>query len=49
MCMELEKHKDSKKKFERTQRIQKTLKKSKRFIFFQYLKIHKTILKHYNL
>jgi hypothetical protein len=35
--MELEKHKDSKKKIERTQRNQKTLKKIKRFISFNIL------------
>jgi hypothetical protein len=32
MCMELEKHKNSKFVFERTQRFQKTLKKIKKFV-----------------
>jgi len=36
--------------FEKTQGIQNTLKKLiKKLFLFRYLKIHKNILKHYNL
>jgi hypothetical protein len=50
MCMKLERHKDSKKQIERTQRFQKTLKKLKRFVSLLISwNPYKDILKHYNL